>query len=290
MNNIVFDREDQSLLPPMNSGRKAWLAACLFFFLVFVYIVVRAFLGKTLPLPGLPGGPYGKVIPLALMAFTYFAYTRGFKSASFLAAFLFVYCWGVEELSIHTGFPFGHYYYSDALGCKLDVVPILLGLNYFWLLILPAFFIANLIAQNKFLDSGATWKTLLFTSFIGAILIAGIDMAVDPLDAAKLSEWVWTKNNYTGYYGIPYMNYLGYVIAMTPALFIYGLIERKFKAGPWGPVNRTIALLPLLVYFLSFLLYSFPAPGGVFLVACFTMLFPLILAWDKLLKYFSGSC
>ena len=290
MKNIILDKDNHGVIPQgMTVPQKRLLAVCSIFFLVFVYIFVKAFFGSTLHLPGIPGGPYGKVVPLALFGFTYFAYTRGFKSASFMTLFALVYCWAIEELSIHTGFPFGHYYYSDALGYKLDVVPVLLGLNYFWVLILPAFFLANLISQGSFLNSGKSWKTLLFTSFVASILIAGIDMAVDPLDATKLSEWVWTKNSYTGYYVIPYSNYLGYIITMTPMFFIYGLVERKFGAKPFGPINRYVAGLALLSYLLTFMLYSLPAPSGVFLVACFTMLFPLILAYDKLNKLFSGQ-
>src|ERR1700692_2124461 len=37
----------------------------------------------------------------------------------------------MENLSIMTGFPFGHYYYSDALGPKLLLVPALIGPAYF---------------------------------------------------------------------------------------------------------------------------------------------------------------
>src|SRR5258707_14576530 len=35
-----------------------------------------------------------------------------------------------ENLSILTGFPFGHYYYTDSLGPKLFLVPILIGPAY----------------------------------------------------------------------------------------------------------------------------------------------------------------
>src|SRR5258708_6774169 len=37
---------------------------------------------------------------------------------------------GFENLSILTGFPFGHYYFTDVMGPKLFHVPILLGLAY----------------------------------------------------------------------------------------------------------------------------------------------------------------
>src|SRR5438034_8478792 len=37
----------------------------------------------------------------------------------------------LENTSILTGFPFGHYHYSDALGPKLFLVPVLIGPSYF---------------------------------------------------------------------------------------------------------------------------------------------------------------
>ncbi|MCK9422075.1 MAG: carotenoid biosynthesis protein [Bacteroidales bacterium] len=273
--------------PDTQSQNGKWLLGLsLFFLAVFLYMIVHTFLGRVLQLPAIPGGSYGKLIAPVLFAFCYFVYTRGYKSAIFLILFSVIYCWIAEETSVHTGFPYGHYYYSDEMGYKLDVVPILIGLNYFWVYIFPVFYLSNLIAQGTFLDSGSRLKTLLFTSFIASILIAGIDMAVDPLDSTKMSEWVWTKNAFVGYYGIPYSNYLGYLVVMTPAFFIYGLMERRFQARPMGPVTPCIAAIPLVFYFLEFILYSVPAPSGVFLVACFTMLFPLFLGIDKLIKFF----
>src|SRR2546428_13194538 len=37
----------------------------------------------------------------------------------------------LENTSILTGFPFGHYHYTDALGPKLFLVPVLMGPAYF---------------------------------------------------------------------------------------------------------------------------------------------------------------
>jgi uncharacterized membrane protein len=241
----------------------------------------------VLKLPNIPGGPYGKVFPLAVLTLLYFAYTRGWKSSVFLTIFLFIYCWSVEELSVHTGFPYGHYYYSDMLGVKLDVVPITMGLMYFWIYIFPSYFIASLIADGKLFGISKNSGRLLYKALIAAILVAGIDMALDPMDATKLGLWVWTNNIHTGYYGIPYHNYLGYLITMIPAFFIYGLVEKSFGAKPIGPVNIWIGSLPLIFSLITFLMYSVPAPGGVFLVACFSMFFPLILATDRLRQYFS---
>lgn len=286
--------QDDGWIPNANlsgitKNQKLFIGAILFFLLIFFYMFVREFLMPIIVLPGIPGGAYGKMLPPVFFGFLYFSYVRGFKSSIFLLFFLWIYCWLAEELSIHTGFPFGNYYYSDALGVKLDVVPVFLGVNYMWLLVFPAFFVSNLLANGKFLDMGMSARRILFTSFIASILISGIDMVVDPLDATKISEWVWTNNSNTGYYGIPYLNYLGYVIVMTPAFFIFGIVQRKFKAKPIGPVNIWIALIPLFFYFMNFMMYGAPAPNGVFLVGCFTMVFPIILAVDKLIKHFSTA-
>ncbi len=271
----------------MTGTQKAVLGTAVLFLLIYIYMVARTLLAPIVALPPVPGGAYGKLIPLVGFAFLYMAYARGWKSACFCAAFAWVYCWMGEECSVHTGFPFGHYYYSDMLGKKLDVVPILVGLNYFWLLIFPTYFVANLITQGTFLKPAGGTGKLLFTAFIGSVLISAMDMVLDPMDATKLHEWVWTKNDYTGFYGIPYINYLGYLIVMTPFFFIYGLVERKLGAKPLGPVNGYVAAFPLVAYFLALILYGIPAPSGVFLVGCFTIGLPLLLAIDKLIKCFN---
>ena len=271
----------------MTQGQKILMGCTLGFLLLFVYMIASLFLSHVVKLPAIPGGLYGKVGFLATMTFLYFAYLRGWKTAIFLLVFMAFYAWGIEDLSIHTGFPFGHYYYSDMLGFKIDVTPALLGFNYFWVLIVPSYFISNLIVEGSPFSSSSTLNKILFTAFIGSIIVAAIDMVVDPLDATRLHEWVWTKNNFTGYYGIPYVNYLGYVIAVTPAYAILKWFEKKVDAKPIGPVTMSIVVIPLIIYFLNFLLYGVPAPSGIFLVGCFTMVFPLILAINKLNDYFA---
>jgi len=170
------------------------------------------------------------------------------------------------------------------LGFKLDVAPVTLGPNYFWMFMFPTYFVSNLIVNGTLFESNKTIGQLMFASFIASVLVAGIDMVVDPLDATKLSEWVWTKNSHTGYYGIPYINYLGYLIVITPTFLVFRLFERNVNAEPLGPVNAYVAATPLFFYFLELILYGSSAPSGVFLVGCFTIGLPLLLAIDKLLK------
>jgi uncharacterized membrane protein len=82
----------------------------------------------------LPQGLGGAMMALSLTLFglLHGALTYGWRGILF---FLFV-CLGVsnafENLSILTGFPFGWYHYSDALGPKLFQVPLLIGPCLFW--------------------------------------------------------------------------------------------------------------------------------------------------------------
>lgn len=168
------------------------------------------------------------------------------------------------------------------------MVPFTLGLQYFWIHASPAYFPSNLIVEGKRLGPPPRRSRLLFTAFIAAVLVAGIAMAVDPLDATRLSEWVWTRNSHTGDYGMPYMIHLGDPIVMTPAFFLFGLLAHGLDARPVGPITPAIGTIPLAFSLPSFVRYSVPAPPGVSLVACFTMLFPTIRATDRLRASFSG--
>src|SRR6185295_18894257 len=53
-----------------------------------------------------------------------------FRDVLVFAAIMLVVCNIFENMSILTGFPFGHYYYTDGLGPKLFLVPILIGPAY----------------------------------------------------------------------------------------------------------------------------------------------------------------
>jgi uncharacterized membrane protein len=68
---------------------------------------------------------------LTLFGLLHGAWTYGWRGILF---FLIV-CLGVsnafENLSIMTGFPFGWYHYSDVMGPKLFLVPLLIGPAYF---------------------------------------------------------------------------------------------------------------------------------------------------------------
>ena len=65
------------------------------------------------------------IAAIGLTVFVIFHGTYRYRWESMIVfiALAFVISWGMETLSIKTGFPFGNYYYTNLLGAKAGVVP-----------------------------------------------------------------------------------------------------------------------------------------------------------------------
>ena len=120
--------------------------------------------------------------------------------------------WAVEYLGSHTGFPFGRYHYTNRLWPQLGHVPLLIPVA--WLMMLPpAWAIGQAIAGGH---------RLLFIGASG-LAFAAWDLFLDP-QMVSWRLWVWDQHG--GYFGIPWINYLGWfgtaaaitLIAAPPAL------------------------------------------------------------------------
>jgi hypothetical protein len=87
-------------------------------------------LGRTRLIPASLNAPLSALLPMA------FALIHGSKQYSWRSVLVFAVMSlavsnALENLSILSGFPFGHYHYSDNLGQKLFLVPLLIGPAYF---------------------------------------------------------------------------------------------------------------------------------------------------------------
>jgi putative membrane protein len=107
--------------------------------------------------------------------------------------------WFVEFTGSTFGIPFGHYDYTPVLQPQLGGVPILIPLA--WLMMLPS---AWAVAQQ-----------LQPNSRLGQIVVSGLaftawDLFLDPQMVAW-NFWVW--DNPSGYFGIPWVNFLGWFVS-----------------------------------------------------------------------------
>src|SRR5689334_17358476 len=110
-----------------------------------------------------------------------------------------------ENTSILTGFPFGHYHYTDGLGPKLFLVPLLIGPAYISTGYL-AWVIGNVLVGDIRRSPGKF--TLFATPFIAAFAMVAWDVCLDPTLSTILKFWVWEQGG--GYFGVPLSNYLGW--------------------------------------------------------------------------------
>jgi uncharacterized membrane protein len=138
-----------------------------------------------------------------------------------LWAFLAVYVVSLSSELMGTtyGIPFGAYSYTALLGIKwLDRVPLLIPLSWFtmsW---------ASWILARR-VSSG------LSAVFFGAALLVAWDLLLDPAMSRVTSYWVWGDKG--AYYGMPWMNLLGWGVTGLVLL----LLLNQIAPSPRGSVR-----------------------------------------------------
>ena len=185
----------------------------------------------TVRFPDTPGAGIASFVSTLLIALPSFAALWRYlgpkrATVSFLSVSAFGYA--IETTGVATGFPYGPFYYGDALGPKIaGLVPYLLPLS--WVpLVLGA--VAATAPQSKSLLRRILWV------LSAAVLLTLVDGVLDP-GAASLGFWVWSEGG--PYYGVPISNYLGWLLSSSLAAAILLALGRR----KWGRVSPPPTLL-----------------------------------------------
>jgi putative membrane protein len=149
----------------------------------------------------------------------------GWPARQVLVAFALVStgAWAVEALGSATGFPFGAYGYTSELQPQLAGVPLLIPLAWFMMLV-PAWAVAETILARR-RERLAKWYAPVHAVLAGAAFTAW-DLYLDPQMVAR-GLWVWDQPG--GYFGIPWVNFLGWWLA---AALLTLLIRPRHVAHP----------------------------------------------------------
>lgn len=153
----------------------------------------------------------------------------GFKGILAFAAICLIISNAIENIGVATGFPFGPYHYTDALGPKLGYVPLLIGPAYLGVGYLSWVIGTVLVGDLK---RGSNDLAAVATPLIGAFVMVLWDLTLDPAVSTLGGWWVWEKGG--GFFGVPLSNYLGWyltVYAFMQAFSIYLVV--------WGPAAST---------------------------------------------------
>src|SRR5229473_6914473 len=169
-------------------------------------------------------------IPIVLLISVAFALIHGsvrygWKGIATFIAICLVVSNVLENTSILTGFPFGHYHYTDALGPKLFLVPLLIGPAYFangyfaWV-------IGNVLIGE--VRRGSSAFMTFAVPFIAAFVMVMWDLTFDPRASTIQHQWIWEQGG--GYFGVPLTNYLGWFFTVYLFLQLFALFVR-FRPG-----------------------------------------------------------
>ncbi len=191
------------------------------------WIIVALFTVVTLVWRLLPGAlpPLMAIALITLLPFV-FVFVHGsvnyrFRDMLVFAAITLVVSNIFENMSILTGFPFGHYYYTEGLGPKLFLVPILIGPAYLGTGYL-SWTLARVIlgATEQRLPSNSIFTVPLLASFI----MVSWDLSFDPTASTINHNWIWQQGG--NYFGVPFSNFMGWFLTVFVFFQLFALYLR----------------------------------------------------------------
>jgi putative membrane protein len=157
-----------------------------------------------------------------------------------------------ESLSLRTGFPFGHYYFTDLMGPKLLQLPILLALAYLGMGYLSWILALAILGHKTEQPRGFR---IVFLPLIASCIMVAWDLSMDPVWANIDHAWVWKQGG--SYFGVPISNFLGW--SLTTYVF-YQAFALYLRRQPTQPLPSQLRRLPVLFYAAS-------AIGNILLIA-----------------------
>jgi uncharacterized membrane protein len=159
---------------------------------------------------------------LTLFGLVHGASTYGWRGILFFLAV----CLGVsnafENLSILTGFPFGWYHYSDAMGSRVFLVPLQIGPAYF-----GVGYLSWTVARATLGDDDRRLAGLLWfaTPVVASFIMVSWDLTIDPMMSTIAGNWVWHHGG--SYFGVPLSNFLGWYLTVYVFFQCFALYARS---------------------------------------------------------------
>ena len=181
------------------------------------------------------------VVPPALFALGHASILYRLKGMLIFAVTCLSVAGASESLSLRTGFPFGHYYFTEVMGPKIFGLPVLLVLAYLgigycsWVL-------AVLIAGGQKAIRG--FKIVAIPALASFTMVAW-DLSMEPDWATVDRAWIWRDSG--SYFGIPMSNFFGWYLTAYLFYQIFALYcgredlpSRPFPARYWR--------MPIMMY------------------------------------------
>ncbi len=157
----------------------------------------------------------------------YFSYRKNNNHFIIWCTLTFLFTFVIEVIGVKTGLIFGNYSYGNSLGLKLFDVPLLIGINWLFV-ILGTIQLAQRISESKIIIA-------LLTGAFASVF----DYFLEPV-AIKLDYWNW-KNEL-----IPIQNYIMWFMIGFILSYFYQILKIK--------TNRNTAEFYFIIQLIFFLL------------------------------------
>jgi uncharacterized membrane protein len=160
----------------------------------------------------------------------------------------------LENLSIQTGFPFGHYHYTG--GGKIFEVPWFIGPSY-----LATGYLAWVVATALLDDvrRDAPWLSTIGTPVVGAFAMTAWDLALDPATSTVNHAWIWENGG--GFFGVPLVNFLGWTFTVYVFMQVFALYLRARGPASQPGSHATAGDLQAVLLYAATTLSFFIAPA-----------------------------
>lgn len=154
----------------------------------------------------------GFTAPVVVGAVQWLGRRRGLGVVAALGIYALIF----ETVAIKTGVPYGHFYYSGLLG------PHVLGAAPLTVLVAWTPLVLGALALQRSLSPR---KRVL----LAIVLLVLTDVVLDPA-AVHIGFWHWIHPGH--YYGVPVINFIGWIISGTIAIVATSLYATRVKAPP----------------------------------------------------------
>jgi putative membrane protein len=265
--------------------------------LVWLLVTLASFF-----LPSLMPANTARFINVALLsAFTLLHGSQRYGAAIVVYFLLAVVVTNIfENMSIITGFPFGAYHHTAAMGPKLWHVPIIVG-PIFAVAGYLAWVLAGILLGDVFSDPrGVVFGRPLVAAFI----TTSWDLCVDAIGGTANRDWVWANGG--PWFGVPLLNFFGWMLTMWVTFQLFAVFMARRQAPRAIPATATYWRQPIVYWLLIGLQFPLLAaivpaaplsdPAGqvwrssdlfqsMALTSVFTMLFTALLTWLVLARH-----
>jgi putative membrane protein len=154
----------------------------------------------------------------------------------------------MEDISIHTGFPFGKYHYNSVIG-NIDQVPFAVGIIYISVSYL-SWSLGSLVLNraDRHLDKKLNVVAL---PAVSTFIMCQFDLVIDPITSTYRNAWIWENGG--GFFGVPLENFLGWYLTCYIFMQLFTLyLAKRQSAQPDNPEiqSRQYWLQPVMLYLL----------------------------------------